>query len=192
MVPKSGVEMVSEGLKRTMKKGLGASWFPRVGWKWFGNAKNEAWKRSSVLRGFWRVEWEGLEKAKNEAWKGVCVLHGSQEWGVKGLGRLKMKHEKVFGCFMVPNSGVGKVWEGSKGSQECCGMVWKAKNATWKRGCVLHGSQEWGGKGLRRFKMKHEKRFGCFMVPKSGVGRVWDGKHWSMKRGLGVSHGSQE
>ena len=67
---------------------------------------------------------------------------------------------------------------------------------------MLHGSHEWGGKGLGRFKkmkhekgvgyfmvpksgvgrvwegskMKHEKRFGCFMVPKSGVGRVWEGK----------------
>ena len=27
----------------------------------------------------------------------------------------------------------------------------------------------------RRLKMKHEKGFGCFMVPMSGVGRVgWD------------------
>ena len=41
------------------------------------------------------------------------------------------------------------------------------------RGWVLHGSQEWGGKGLETLKMKHEKGFGCFMAPKSGVGRVW-------------------
>ena len=32
------------------------------------------------------------------------VLHGSQEWGGKGLGRLKM----------VPKSVVGMVWEGKK------------------------------------------------------------------------------
>ena len=63
------------------------------------------------------------------------MLHGSQESGGKGLGRLKMKHEKV---------------------------------------CVLHGSQEWGGKGLGRLKMKHGKEFWCFMVPKRGVGRVWE------------------
>ena len=44
-----------------------------------------------------------------------------------------------------------------------------------KRGCVLHGSQEWGGKGLETLRMKHEKGFACFMVPKSGVGRVWEG-----------------
>ena len=31
-------------------------------------------------------------------------------------------------------------------------------------GCVLHGSQEWGGKGLETLKMKHEKGFGCFMA----------------------------
>ena len=37
---------------------------------------------------------------------------------------------------------------------------------------VVHGS----GKGLGRFKMKHEKGFGCFMVPKRGVGRVWEGQ----------------
>ena len=42
-----------------------------------------------------------------------------------------------------------------------------------KRGSgVSHGSQEWGGKSLGRQKMKHEKGFGCFMVPKRGVGRV--------------------
>ena len=30
------------------------------------------------------------------------------------------------------------------------------------------------------------------MVPKSVVGMVWEGQKCSMKRGLGVSHGSQE
>ena len=30
------------------------------------------------------------------------MLHGSHEWGGKGLGSCKMKHEKWFGCFMVP------------------------------------------------------------------------------------------
>ena len=45
-----------------MKKGLRASWFPRVGWE--------------------------------------------------GLGKPKMKHEKGFGCLMVPKSGVGRAWEG--------------------------------------------------------------------------------
>ena len=42
------------------------------------------------------------------------VSHGSQEWGGKGLGKLKMKHEKGFGCFMAPKRGVGRVWEGQK------------------------------------------------------------------------------
>ena len=41
---------------------------------------------------------------------------------------------------------------------------------------VSHDSQEWGGKGLRRLKMKHEKGgWVCLMVPKSGVGRIWEG-----------------
>ena len=41
-----------------------------------------------------------------------------------------------------------------------------------KRGCVLHGSQELGGKGLGRPKMKHEKGFGCFAwFPRVG----WEG-----------------
>ena len=35
--------------------------------------------------------------------------------------------------------------------------------------------------------MKHEKGFGCFMVPMSGVGRVWEGQKRSMKRWLGAS-----
>ena len=51
---------------------------------------------------------------------------------------------------------------------------------------MLHGSQECGGKGLGRPKTKHEKGVGCFMVPKSGVGRVWEGQKRSMKRGLGA------
>ena len=38
---------------------------------------------------------------------------------------------------------------------------------------MLHGSEEWGGKGLGRLKMKHEKGFGCFIVPKSGVKGGW-------------------
>ena len=42
------------------------------------------------------------------------MLHGSQEWGGKGLGRLKMKHEKGVGYFVAPKSLVGKVLEGSK------------------------------------------------------------------------------
>ena len=85
----------------------------------------------------------------------------SQERGGKGLGRLNMKHEKGFGCFMVPMSGVGRVWEGQKG------------------GWALHGSQEWGGKGLGRQKKKDEKGVKCFMVHKRGVGRAWEGSNWS-------------
>ena len=65
----------------------------------------------------------------------------------RGFKKLKMKHQKGGGCFSwFPKVG----WEESKAS---------------KRG---YGSQEWGGKGVGR----HEKRFGCFMVPKRGVGRV--------------------
>ena len=56
-------------------------------------------------------EWggKGLGKLKLKHEKGCRVLHGSHKWGRKGLGRLKMKHEKGFGCFMVPKRG----WEGS-------------------------------------------------------------------------------
>ena len=46
--------------------------------------------------------------------RGLGVSHGSQEWGGNGLGRLKMKHEKGVGCFMVHKSEVGRAWEGSK------------------------------------------------------------------------------
>ena len=42
-----------------MKRGLGASWLPRVGWEGFGNAKNGSMKR------------------------GLGVSHGSQGWGGK-------------------------------------------------------------------------------------------------------------
>ena len=33
----------------SIKKGLGASWFPRVGWEGFGKVKNEAWKGGWVF-----------------------------------------------------------------------------------------------------------------------------------------------
>ena len=68
------------------------------------------------------------------------MLHGSQEWGGKGLGRLKR--------------GLGV----SHGSQE---YFFKMK---YENGCVCvsHDSQEWGGKGLGRPAMKHEQGVGCF------------------------------
>ena len=97
------------------------------------------------------------------------MLHGSQEWGGKGLGTLKMKHEKGVGCFSwFPRVG----WEGlGKAQNEACKRVW-----------VLHGSQAWGGKGSgecqKMPKMKHEKGGGCFMVHKSrveGLGKVQNG-----------------
>ena len=42
-----------------------------------------------------------------------------------------------------------------------------------KRGLgVSYGSQEWGGKGLGKLNMKHEKGFGCFSwFPRVG----WEG-----------------
>ena len=57
-----------------------------------------------------------------------------------------------------------------------------------KRGLgVSHGSQECCGNGLGRLKMTHEKGVACFMVPKRGVGRFWEGQERSMKRGVGAS-----
>jgi hypothetical protein len=59
----------------------------------------------------WRMGWGGLGKAQNEAWGGVWAAHASQEWGGNdGLGRVKTNQEKVFGRFMVPKSGAGRVW----------------------------------------------------------------------------------
>ena len=43
-------------------------------------------------------------------WRRVWAAHASQERGEKGLGRVKTKHEKGFGFFKVPKSGVGRVW----------------------------------------------------------------------------------
>ena len=54
---------------------------------------------------------------------------GASEWGGKGLGRPKMKHEKGVGCFMVHKSGVGRAWEGSNWFPKCCGNgLGKPKN----------------------------------------------------------------
>ena len=87
-----------------MKRDLGASWLPRVGWEKLGK-----------------------EKMKHEKGFGCFMVPK------RGVGRVrpKMKHEKGFGCFMAPKSGVGRVWEGAKWFRR----VWWA-----------HGSQEWGGK----------------------------------------------
>ena len=71
-------------------------------------------------------------------------------------------------------------------------MLWewfgKATNDAWKRGCVLHGSQEWGWEGFGKAKNEAWKVVWVFlMAPKSGVGRVWQCSKWSMKGGLGAS-----
>ena len=63
-----------------MKRDLGASWLPRVGWEGFGKVQNGSEEcgglmvpKSGVGRmglgasWFRRVGWEGVEKAKNEA-----------------------------------------------------------------------------------------------------------------------------
>ena len=55
------------------------------------------------------MEWEGVGVAKMD-W----AAHASQELGGKGFGRVKTNHEKGFGRFMVPKSGVGMVLEGQK------------------------------------------------------------------------------
>ena len=52
--------------------------------------------------------WGGFGKAQNKAWGGGWAAHASLAWG--GLGRVKTNHEKGFGFFMVPKSGVGRVW----------------------------------------------------------------------------------
>ena len=41
-------------------------------------------------------------------------------------------------------------------------------------------------------KIRYEKGFGPPMLPKNPVGRVSEGLKRTMKKGLGVSHGSQE
>ena len=40
---------------------------------------------------------------------------------------------------------------------------------------MLHGSQAWGGKGLGRPRMKHEK--GASWLTRV-VGRAWEGSKW--------------
>ena len=56
----------------------------------------------------------------------------------------------------------------SHGSQECCGNGLEGQKRSMRRVLgVSHGSQEWGAsKGVRVF----------LMVPKSGVGKAWEGK----------------
>ena len=41
---------------------------------------------------------------------GVWAAHAFQEWGGKGLGRVKTNHDKGVVFFKVPKSGVGRVW----------------------------------------------------------------------------------
>ena len=108
-------------------------------------------------------------------------------WGGKGLGRLKMKHEKGVGCFMVPMTGLGGVGKAkNEASKRVCVFLMVRKSGV---GRAWEGSNwfptvlwEWFGKakeeawtGLGRLKMKHENGVGYFVVPKSGVGRVWEG-----------------
>ena len=50
-----------------------------------------------VLHGSQEWGGKGLGRFKMKHEKRVEVFHGSHEWGGKGLGRLKMKHEKGVG-----------------------------------------------------------------------------------------------
>ena len=133
MLLKNRVGRVSEKLQRTMKKGLGATWFPRAGWEWLGKTKKWSMKKefgtfmvpkSGVEKGVgyfvvpkWGGKGQGRFKMKHEM---------VPKWGGTGLGRPKMKHEKGVGCFMVHKSG----WEGPG----------KVQNEAWKRSWVLRGS----------------------------------------------------
>ena len=171
MAPKSGVGRVWKGQKWSMKRGLGVS---------HGSQEQSIRMKHENGGGYFswipRVGWEEFGKAKNEAWKGVWVFLMVPK-SERGFGKLKMKHEKGGECFSwFPRVG----WEESKASKRGSRFprvgwegLGKAQNEAWKRVWVLHGSQAWGGKGLRRPRMKHENRVACFMVPKSGVGRAW-------------------
>ena len=50
-----------------MKRGLGASWFTRVGWEGLGKLNMKHEKGFGCFSWFPRVGWEGFGKAKNEA-----------------------------------------------------------------------------------------------------------------------------
>ena len=62
-----------------MKKGLRASWFPRVGWEGLGNAKMKHEKGFGCFMAP-KMGREGFAKAKNKGMKrGWGVSHSSQE-----------------------------------------------------------------------------------------------------------------
>ena len=110
-----------------MKKDLGASWLPRVGWEGFGKVQNGSEECGGLM-----VPKSGVGRMETSA---VGDSAGRRKRSLRHLTRpLLMKHEKGGGCFMVPKRGVGRVWEGS-------------------------------GKGLGRPRMKYENRVACFMVP---------------------------
>ena len=62
------------------------------------------------------------------------------------------------------------------------GRVWEGYKHEKEFGCFM---VPMNGEG--RAKTTHEKGVGCFMVHKSGVGRAWEGKKRSMKKGLSAS-----
>ena len=184
MVPKRGVGRVREGQKWSMKRDLGASWLPRVGWEGFGKVQNGSEECGGLM-----VPKSGVGRMETSA---VGDSAGRRKRSLRHLTRpLLMKHEKGLGCFSwFPRVGweeseaskrgsrfprVG--WEGlGKAQNEAWKRVWvlhgfpsvgwegsgKAKNEAWKQGCVLHGSQV-GWEGLGNAKMKHEKGSGAKM-----------------------------
>ena len=154
----------------------------RVGWEGSGKAENEAWKGIWVLHGSQRVGWEGFGKVQNGSEEcgglmvpksGVAVgdSAGRRKRSLRHLTRpLLMKHEKGGGCFSwFPRVG----WEESEASKRGSRFPRVLWEGLGKVLGVSHGSQEWGAsKGVRVF----------LMVPKSGVGKAWEGKKWSMKK----------
>ena len=89
---------------------------------------------------------------------GITDQIWQESWGSRKIHlQFFPPHGRLF--WMVFTSAVGKVWE--------------AQNKAWRRVWAAHASQAWGGSAcLRRVKTNHEKRLGCFMIPKSGAGRV--------------------
>ena len=109
------------------------------------------------------------------------MFHGSQEWGGKGLGRLKMvpksvvgmvclgrlkmKHEKGVGCFSwFPRVGWEGLGKAQNGSQECCGNGLGRPRVKHEKGLRASWRTRVGLEGLGKFKI----------VSKSVVGMVWE------------------
>ena len=141
-------------------------------WQVPRKAQNEAWEGFGLPLlpkngGGKGLGWFITRKCQNERWKAVSVFLGSQKWGGKGTEVVQCAPQQLLVAEVCWEEEF-TTWDGTsklgmEGTEE--GSKWSMGRAL---GCPCFPRMKW-----KKVKTSHEKRFGRFMIRKSGAGRLW-------------------